>query len=242
MTSDFTAPSVYECATSPAKAAERARIIAEWEAACPEIARDLPEAWALDEKWEAARRAREAQTRREAELPGRLKRAGVPLRALEAWRTPGESLALGHVRAFLPMDLTFCLLLGGPGAGKTVAAVEAVAFALRQDRTARFVRAAEVARLSNWGDDAERLRDDLHFAGLLVIDDLAAETITEQWLSVFHELIDERYESRRKTVITSNATRETLAKRYGARFADRMRHDGKAFECGEKSLRVRRTT
>lgn len=242
MTSDFTAPSVYECATSPAKAAERARVIAAWEAAYPEIARDLPAAWALDEEWQAGRRAREALARREAELPGRLKRAGAPPRALEAWRSPGESLALGHVRAFLPMDLTFCLLLGGPGAGKTVAAVEALAFALREDRTARFVRAAEVARLSNWGEEAELLRDELHHAGMLALDDLGSETITDQWLSVFHEMIDERYESRRKTVITSNATRETLAKRYGARFADRMRHDGRVFECGDKSLRVRPTT
>lgn len=240
MASDFTAPSVYECATNPARAAERARIIAAWEATYPEIARDLPEAWALDEEWEAARRAREAQARREAQLPERLGSVGAPPRALEAWRSPVESVALGHVRAFLPMDLTFCLLLGGVGAGKTVAAVEALAFALRQDRTARFVRAAQVARLSNWGDDADALRDDLHFTAMLVLDDLGAETISEQWLSIFHELINERYESRRKTVITSNATRETLAKRYGARFADRMRHDGRVFECGEKSMRVRR--
>lgn len=240
MPSDFKAPSVYEAARNPAAMAERRRVIAAWEAAYPEIARDLPEAWRLDEHWEAERARKRAAARAEASIPRMLAQAGAPQRAADAWRTADRNKpGMVAVAEFLASSLTFGLLLGDVGTGKTVASVEALAWGIRRGSRACWRRAVHLARLPSFGDEADLERDRIFYDGILVIDDLGAESLTDYWLGIFGELIDERHEGGRKTLITSNATRATLATRYGKRFVDRMRQDGRAWDCGTESLRVK---
>lgn len=59
-------------------------------------------------------------------------------------------------------------------------------------------------------------------ADVLVLDDMGAEAPTDWVRSFMFELVDERYGSERTTIFTSNYHLNDLARRVGARVADRI--------------------
>jgi DNA replication protein DnaC len=199
----------------------------QWTAANPELARDWDAALVEEEDRKRARQERGA-------IEWALSEARVPSRAREAWEDGlRETEAVKALHRWLESGRTFLLLTGGPGTGKTVASVEAVARLKR----ARFARAVETCRLGLYTHgDVERMAE-LRRCRLLVLDDLGAEFLSDVWLSQFDELVDYRYGERLRTVFTSNLTPESFRDRYGARVADRIRHDGQVVRCGDLSLR-----
>ena len=61
-----------------------------------------------------------------------------------------------------------------------------------------------------------------NYKGVLVIDDLGSEKITDWAMEMFYSIINKRYEENRTTIITSNLSIEEISKKYGDRLASRI--------------------
>lgn len=150
-------------------------------------------------------------------------------------REPIECEALDAIRGFLAGDKTTLVLAGGVGVRKTGSAC----WALTQ-RAGVFVTADECVRLA-----ASRLPDDIEAwrrarnAQVLVIDDLGGEYNDDKgWsVKVFNGLLDHRYASGLKTIITTNLKRDRFKADYGERIADRIAGAGRYLTLGGQSAR-----
>lgn len=210
----------------------RVKAVREWEAQHPVIAEAWNAAIRLDREWIPAEERRRAE--RDSAL-GRLARNEVPerIRVMLVDGPVSETSAVRAVRDWIAGKQTFLVLAGGTGAGKTLAACLSL-----MGRPGVFERAVSAGRLGLYGeDDVARMRM-LRRAKTLVLDDLGAEFAGDVWRAQFDELIDERYGDRLRTVITTNLSPAALKERYGARVADRIRHDGQVVACGSESLRA----
>lgn len=221
-----------------------------WEAEHPALAADWSAALEEDEARRSARAQREAAEARRRHLqetaPGRLLNMGAPPRNVELWvagLTPTPAWAA--VQDMLASERCFALLTGDTGVGKTTAAVGGMALRVLEDRRedlpALFVRAVEGARMGLYDAEDKKLGRQMLEAGLLVLDDLGAEFLSEGsiWRSILDEVIDTRYGERAPTIITTNLDGAGFKKRYGERIADRIRHAGAPVACGAESLRKR---
>ena len=226
-----------------------------WEAANPEVAAAWNAAWEEDERWRVVQYKKQQAIESERRFPDRLQTVGVPLRCAELVRTASETPSQIAGKAFRSSECTFLLLLGGAGAGKSVAASWVLGDVLWPDvlgnprvdaellrRKALFVRASEVSRVtaSDYDEEAQGFLERCMRVPWLVIDDLGAERAWDGWLARLDELIDARYGDRRKTIITSNLDSKAFKERYGERIADRIRHDGTVVTAGANSLRTKR--
>jgi DNA replication protein DnaC len=151
------------------------------------------------------------------------------------------------------------LLLGGVGAGKTVAACEAFLSLKRPfeaewgegwrwGRPGVFIKARKLATLSQYGEGRE-LFERVARAPMLVVDEVGGETVPFKGL--LDDLVDDRYASHLPTFLTSNLTAEDAKDEqgritpgfktlYGERTVDRIRQYGIVAECAEASFRTRR--
>lgn len=151
------------------------------------------------------------------------------------------------VRDFCKGPKTFCLILGGTGSGKTVAAAEALlnakGFWNNGDNWAyfpsegRFVLASDLARLSYFDTSSLKTLGRMERVPWLVVDDLGGEFVTDTWKSNLTELILRRNSGSRKTLLTSNLTAEDFKARYDARIISRIRGNGVVINSGAKDLR-----
>ncbi len=198
-----------------------------WASANPELAVAWDEAIGEDQE-------RRAQAERLRERASAMRRTGAPERALEIIVRDAvrDTAAVRAVREWLNGGSTFLVLTGGTGAGKTLAACLAL------EKGGRFERAVAAGRLGLYGDEDVARMKALRETRMLVLDDLGAEFAGDVWRAQFDELVDERYGNRLGTVITTNLSPAALKERYGARVADRIRHDGQVVACGSESLRA----
>lgn len=240
-------------------AAEKRALVEAWEAAHPDVA----EAWneALREDGQREHDAQQLQAmdafldscgveERERDLVlagldgawGRVQPEGAPLpysaveKAREWWRGPD----------------TFLTFLGAAGTGKTVAAAELCSLcrfsysredlgdvwvwpSVNRDRPA-FRLASKLAAMPHWGEDVLRERRFLSTCRLLVLDELGGEMMSDGWLSVLQEVINDRYRARRKTVLIANLARKDFARRYGDRITRRLSEAGVIVDMGDKRL------
>lgn len=174
------------------------------------------------------RRARRAQSRNETLVAA----SGLPPRFL-GWRlatTPAAPAARDSVAAWCgegPTRSGRNLIVAGPvGSGKTGLAVGAMfaLWAAAPTLPQRFVGApALMDRLRPGGDLASL--DDLIDAGVLVVDDLAAEKASEFTQERLYVLLNGRYEGMRPTIITTNADRAGLLAAVGERVVSRLLED-----------------
>jgi hypothetical protein len=127
---------------------------------------------------------------------------------------PQPTQALEVVGRFLSAadSKTGLVLAGDPGTGKTVAANWGAAW----HPGARVVKALDLVRAGLYPDD-HGFWPRMHDARLLVVDDLAAEPLDAKGFSLatICDLIDRRYDSARKTIITTNQSLEEFRQRYG---------------------------
>lgn len=178
----------------------------------------------------------------------RLERSGVGERSLAAASEPQDTEALGVVKRWLAeKDLTWLVLCGPKGTGKSVAATWAVREVIRSGGTGAFRGTAALAKLSAFDAGAAELAH-LKRVHLLVLDDFGTELLTEYARAQFHDLLDHRHENYGRTIITSNlmwlsTTRDGvtvpgLESRLGERLVDRMAQAGRRVQLApQKSMR-----
>jgi hypothetical protein len=196
---------------------------------------------------------RDVQAKRlEADAPFQLGKLGVPQRAVLALRAvdldrPGMKGVLAQVdepRALLA-------LLGGVGAGKTVAAAYLLRKRLADAASAQrpsggthrdvgmWVASSELASLSTFTEADRAWFERMQECAILVLDDFGTEDLHSHAVQRLERLIDVRYGNGRETVLTSNCNLDGFVKRVGERIADRFREAGRVVVCGDVSLRRR---
>lgn len=225
---------------------------AAWERDNPELSEAWEEALLVEENRRHEQRLANRRELVRCEMPRALSEAGVPMRCVDVLGVARETPALLAVKRFVDGAETFCLLLGAAGSGKSVGSCWAVQDAIypevfreperpyRRKPLARFMRAADMARMSAYGQEAEREFEGMCSISLLVLDDMGTERPSDTWLALLDELVDRRYGDRLKTILTSNLDAEAFKRRYGERISDRIRHDGVVIGAGANSMRTPR--
>jgi hypothetical protein len=191
--------------------------------------------WHLSPEGQEAEAARLAEYERDRKADERrwLEGAGVPLHVLDVLeRGIGDTAPLLAVKDGRGERV---VILGGEvGTGKTVAACWALAEP--RVKTGLFVRAVKMARWERYDADA---MDDLLRPALLVIDDLGGEfnDAKGNFLAIFEEVMTDRVENKRRTIITTNLDVVAFRGRYGDRQLDRCRELGRYEWFGGASMR-----
>lgn len=173
---------------------------------------------------------------------------GVPtLEAEVVAKGAADNITTTTVRDFASGPKAFCLILGGAGSGKTIAATEALLNAriawdggkcwAYSPSEAKFILATELSRLSYFDPAALKTLGRAERIPWLVLDDLGGEMMTEGWKSNLTELVLQRNSQRLKTLITSNLTVEDFKARYDERIISRIRGNGVVIISGSTDLR-----
>jgi DNA replication protein DnaC len=223
-----------------------------------------PEAATLEAMALAEMRAQAAQEHREcagaadsrrsggivqAELASRMRAAGAPPERVADWLGWYDTAAGALVRAWLADIEHECrpgilVLTGGPGTGKTVAALEAVAWAIKRPDVrgpARYATMRALLALGRWGEDADPW-DRAMDARMLVLDELVGEGLDRYRSDRLEELLCRRYDTGRPTVITTNLAPVAILATpgpFGARVASRLGDASacRVVECGTEDMR-----
>lgn len=78
----------------------------------------------------------------------------------------------------------------------------------------------KIRNTEEWMNYETRLRT----TSLLIVDDLGSEDVSAPWvLSKVNSIITERYNRKKSIIVTTNLTKEELAKTYAGRIIDRLR-------------------
>ena len=167
---------------------------------------------------------------------------GLPVRFRKPLEDPRPTRAVRGVDTWKREG--FLLLHGDHGTGKSFAAAYALLLLARQALSAHWKHPSAWGGFSAMWTGAYRAatKDDVFEAArsvpVLVVDDLGAEENTTRARSRIVEIVSERYNQRKITVLTTNDDALELEKIYGRRMADRVLGDGLSVHCGGDSLRL----
>ena len=188
---------------------------------------------------------REAAERRAAAAARRIAHLSIPPRfatcTLDGYGCPpGDPRALGLIRGWVERGGEESILLGGvPGAGKTHLAIGAARLRVVAEGIddGAYVRVPELlwglrAIIGAGGDVDAKVRQYVD-AGVLVLDDLGAQRVTDFAAETVDYLIDQRWSYSRPTIITTNTPPVRMAEELGARTASRL-----AGMCGRWTVHV----
>lgn len=127
------------------------------------------------------------------------------------------------------------VLCGTPGTGKTHLACAIANHVMKNNqRGALFTSATKMARAikATYGKDSDKTESDVIrsfvLPDLLIIDEVGAQRGTETELLLTQEILDERYQAVRSTILISNLPEDELGKYIGERALDRMYEGGGA--------------
>ena len=109
------------------------------------------------------------------------------------------------------------LLSGDYGAGKTSLAVIAMKHTFVRKGSAIMIRGNQLrtAVIGDEEDDDMTVRKRLTEVDLLTLDDVGSEHETAFGVSLMEEILRERYDKRKATIITTNLSNDDLAKKLG---------------------------
>ena len=133
---------------------------------------------------------------------------------------------LDKVIAFANKPKGVLMITGTPGTGKTFAALGITEYHLRKNSDARFYKAGLLAEkwANRMAEGSSYLLSDLQKCGLLVIDDIAQGTCTPSFLNLVFEILSCRMDwSNRGTILTTNASPESVINMVGEALSDRLR-------------------
>lgn len=196
---------------------------------------------------------REKKARRAAELEARLRserikelfrRSGVPARFADRTfasyevTSDGQRHALRTATRFAdaiiadPLRGISLILCGSPGTGKTHLAC-AIARALADaSRSSLFITVISAIRhvKETYRRDSEKSErqaiGELVYPDLLILDEVGVQVGSEHEKMILFEVINERYQACKSTILISNLNRDELAEYLGDRVMDRFREAG----------------
>ena len=116
-------------------------------------------------------------------------------------------------------------IYGGVGTGKTHIAYAIYKQCQELKLKCRFYNSVDVLdkiRDDYKNSDTHNLQNILDFQGLLIIDDIGAEKITDWVLETFYRIINSRYENMLPVIYTSNFSLGELSERLGERIPSRI--------------------
>ena len=161
-------------------------------------------------------------------------------RTLDSYRadTPSQKAALAFAQTFADefdsvmqtgRSAIFC---GKPGTGKTHLAVGIALVAMSRNRTALFTTVMRAIRRVKdaWRKDADESESDiirqLVEPDLLILDEVGVQFGSEFERNLMFDILNERYENHRPTLLISNLNPADVKAFLGERVYDRLREDG----------------
>lgn len=124
------------------------------------------------------------------------------------------------------------VFVGRPGTGKTHLAAAVATHAMRSGRSALFTTVTRLIRrirdtYNRGSSETESQAVDVFTSpDLLVLDEVGVQRGTEDEKLLLFDVLNERYETRRSTVLLSNLAAANVRAYLGDRIFDRMREDG----------------
>lgn len=124
------------------------------------------------------------------------------------------------------------VFLGKPGTGKTHLSIGIALSVMRQGYTAMFMTVMRVIRRikDTWGRGSEMSETEaiqsLVFPDLLILDEIGVQFGSDTEKMLLFEVINERYELRKPTLLLSNLSLDEVKAYLGERVFDRLREDG----------------
>lgn len=146
--------------------------------------------------------------------------------ALEFARRLGSDIASGSAFG------RCAVFIGRPGTGKTHLAAAVATHAMRSGRSALFTTVTRLIRrirdtYNRGSSETESQAVDVFTSpDLLVLDEVGVQRGTEDEKLLLFDVLNERYESRRSTILLSNLSVAEMRGYLGERVFDRMREDG----------------
>ena len=172
-------------------------------------------------------------------------RAGIPERfrdrdlASYIAKTDGQQRALKFAQSYaegfdkVAKSGQSALFIGKPGTGKTHLAIGIALHVMREHkRNALFLTVMRAIRgiKETWRKGSETSEaeaiEDLVFPDLLILDEVGVQFGSEAEKLLLFDVLNERYERRRPTLMLSNLTAPEVASYLGERVMDRLREDG----------------
>lgn len=205
---------------------------------CPQCSAELAEkAWVEEEERRKAEVLVTWQRKLgSSEIPDRFIN-----RSLESYiaKTEGQKRALAFAESYADsfddalQTGKSAIFIGMPGTGKTHLAV-GIGLRIMQ-RDSRLVLFSTVMRAirrirNTWGRNSEESETDaiatLTEPDLLILDEVGIQCGTENEKLLIFDILNERYENRRPTLLLSNLPIEEVKQYLGERVYDRLREDG----------------
>lgn len=185
----------------------------------------------------------EKERQRKIELwKSALNNACVPLRHQEKTfdefyaKTPEQTEAARICREFAQnlsgnygKSLVFC---GKPGTGKTHLAASIAMQAIRDQHTVLFITVLKAIRMikdtwSKSSDETEsQIIQKLVYPKLLILDEVGIQFGSDSEKLLLFDILNERYEQRKPTILISNLTVKEIIEYLGERVFDRLKEDG----------------
>lgn len=180
--------------------------------------------------------------RKRREWEAKIGRAGIPERfqdrSLDSYVTTNEgqrravAFAKSFVGGFDESRGRGALFLGLPGTGKTHVAVGIALELMKAGHTAMFCTVMRAVRTvkDTWRRGAEQTEaeavESLVFPDILILDEVGVQFGSEAEKLILFDVLNERYEKSKSTLILSNLTVPEVREYLGERIMDRMREDG----------------
>ena len=173
--------------------------------------------------------------------------AGIPERfrdrrlASYAARLPSQQRALDFAKAYAADFKQICktgrsaLFIGLPGTGKTHLAVGIGLEVMERGGTVLFTTVMRAVRRvkDTWGRGSRESESEaiaaLVFPDLLILDEVGVQFGSDTEKLILFDILNERYERRRPTILMSNLPLDEVSAYLGERVFDRLREDGGEF-------------
>jgi DNA replication protein DnaC len=150
----------------------------------------------------------------------------------------GQCIALAFAKSFAdsfgqgPKTGRGAIFLGMPGTGKTHLAVGVGMHLMRQGRPVLFLTVMRAIRRikDTWSRGSDESESQavaaLVFPDLLILDEVGIQFGSETEKNLLFDVLNERYERRKSTLLLSNLPLDEVRAYLGERIFDRMREDG----------------
>lgn len=174
----------------------------------------------------------------------RIGQAGIPERfrdrSLDCYQaeSDGQKRALAFARSYAdgfgkPENAgKSALFIGLPGTGKTHLAIGIALQIMAEERSAMFATVMRAIRTikDTWRKGADTSEAEaiqaLVFPDLLILDEIGLQFGSDAEKLLLFDVLNERYERRRPTILLSNLTAQEVSGYLGERIMDRLREDG----------------